>query len=559
MKTTLCEMTVSALLSFGIRRAVVSPGARCAPLLQAAADSGMMLTAVADERVAAFCALGMSGALGEPVALMCTSGSALLNYAPALAEAFYRHIPLIVISADRPEVWIDRTDSQTIRQPGALEAVTGLSVSLPAQSSRDAARLARLRLSEALIKATGWPGTPVHINLPVDFADTPLEAPAFHPVISTPIEPGLSNELLRELIAPWRSKRILIVAGGTPPSPGLNRALTRLAAFENIAVVTEPAANVGSPRFIRSIDPIVAARGDELRPDLVITFGDPVVSAPLKHLLRTTAVTHWAAGPLPGATSAMPDTFGVLERIFDCPPALFFARMAAAMEWRERSAVTTDRPPVYADLWHKPTGLREALDALPWCSTSAMDIILGKTPRQWNIHSSNGLTIRILALLDSLHGHYHRVSCNRGVSGIDGSTSTALGESLVSSAPTLLLSGDISALYDIGALASGLPDGRFRMVVFDNGGGAIFHFARATRSLPCRADLLTLEGHVNPPLRGIASDAGFDYLEASGADELRRVLPSFLSTQTSRPAILRLITSGETDAAVYRQLCSPKR
>ncbi len=555
---TICDITIEALKAFGVKRAVVSPGTRCAPLLQAAADSGMELTAVVDERVAAFCALGMSVASGKPVALMCTSGSAMLNYAPALAEAYYRHIPLIVITADRPEAWIDRADSQTIRQPGALSAVTGLSVSLPAASMRDAARVARLRLSEALIKATGWPATPVHINLPIDFADTPLDGEAMEPVFSYVIEKDLNSGLMRATMDFYHHSRILIVAGGCPPSPALNRALTRLAAIDNIVVAAEPAANVHSPRFIRSFEPVIASKGNELRPDLVITFGDPIISAPLKHILRSDKVIHWAIGPLPGATDAMPDTFGRLERVVICPPEIFFARMASAMEWR--NPLTGARPsmsPPYRELWRLPIDLRRRIESLPWSILKALNIILQKTPKGWNVHSSNGLTIRAVALIDSLHKPFHRVTCNRGVSGIDGSSSTALGESLVSSANTLLLTGDMSALYDLGALMSGLVTAKMRIVVISNDGGAIFHFARATRDLPCRDDLLTLKGHVNLPLRGIASDLGFDYYEACDEAELSGVLTPFLSYAAKRPAILNVVTCGSTDAALIRQLTTP--
>ncbi|MCM1028206.1 MAG: 2-succinyl-5-enolpyruvyl-6-hydroxy-3-cyclohexene-1-carboxylic-acid synthase [Pseudoflavonifractor sp.] len=554
---TISEMIMRVITDCGAIHVVVSPGARCAPLIQAAVDSELQVTPIVDERVAAFFALGMAYASGKPVALIATSGTAMLNYAPALAEAFYRNIPLIAITADRPQAWVDRADSQTIRQPGALDAVMKRSVALPPLSARGAARHSFLLLNEAIFSATHWPQGPVHINVPIDFADEPFEMPFQSSIDFISPNISLSNEVVRELVAPWRDKKVLIVAGGCAPSPRLNKAISRLSRFGNVAILAEPTANIHAPRIIRSFDPIIATLGDTLAPDLAITLGDPLISASLKGLLRRCGATHWAVGPLVGQSS-LPDTFGHLSRMIFCPPADFLLPLASALEWQDKHTPPRPISNDYVHLWLSGRVNADMIAHLPWCSLSALNMILQKAPKTWNIHSSNGLTVRQLALLDSLHGPWHRVSCNRGVSGIDGSTSTALGESTVSSAPTLLLTGDMSALYDIGALASRTATVRFKTVVFDNGGGAIFNFSKATRALPCRDAALTLAGKVNPPLRGLADDCGMRYYQASNADELRRELPRFLSDNTflPLPAILHIITDGKTDADIYHQFIS---
>lgn len=167
-----------ALTHYGVRRAVLSPGSRNAPLAVAfARNPELECKVVIDERSAAFVALGMAIESGEMVAMACTSGSAALNYAPALAEAYYRHIPLIAITADRPEEWIDQDDSQTIRQSGSLAAVVKGSFDIPVCRGNDEGlqRLCRRRIADAMMLATSAPRGPVHINIQVD---EPIDAMA---------------------------------------------------------------------------------------------------------------------------------------------------------------------------------------------------------------------------------------------------------------------------------------------------------------------------------------------------------------------------------------------
>lgn len=548
-------MIATRLIEAGVRRAVVSPGARNSTLLQSVADSGMELTPVADERVAAFVGLGMAVESAGPVALLCTSGTALLNYAPALAEALYRRVPLIAVSADRPAVWIDRADSQTLRQPGALDAVVKRSFALPAASGADAMRHSALLLGEAITTATKWPPGPVHINVPIDFeadTDTPFHAGPVEIVgPDMTISTARARELGRSIASPVK---VLVAVGGAIPSPRINKALAKLAQLPNVAVVTEPCANVHARLTIPSAEATLAAARpdmiDHLRPDVVITIGGALVSARLKRMLRSTpGLRHWAVGG--SICGSFPDTFGALSCVVDMDAEAFMPLLASAMQ-PHRS------PSTFGDDWrvafHRGEALlRSAVDRAPWCSLKTVSAMLAMVPRRWNLQVSNGMSIRIAGLASAIAGPWHRCDCNRGVSGIDGSTSTAIGASIsYCAAPTLLITGDMSALYDLGSLASGIVPPRFRMAVIDNGGGGIFRFSAATRALPCRSRLLEMEG-MQVPLKSMAEGCGFDYYEVASMEELRQVWPRFTSEETGRPALMRIITDASTDAGYFNE------
>lgn len=553
METMIHDMTAHAIAAAGIRICVVSPGARNSALIQAFADAGLEMVAVADERVAAFVALGMAAETGCPVSLLCTSGTALLNYAPALAEALYRHIPLVAVTADRPALWIDRADSQTLRQPGALASVVKRSVALPAASGAGAGRHSALLLDEALLAALSRPRGPVHVNIPVDFADGPVEVARRPPLTVVESDATISTRRIRSLgLALASPRKIMIVAGGGAPSPRLDKALSRLAALPNFVVVTEPTANVHCRAAIASAEAtLIGVRPDmesRLRPDVVITIGGAIVSDRLKTFLRATpGLEHWATGGT--ICGSLPDTFGALTTLVDMDPEAFMPLLASAMQ-------PHTAPSPFSDDWHVAARrgmalLQSAASRAPWSTLKAVTRILTTMPRRWNLQVSNGMNIRLACLAASVSAPWHRFDCNRGVSGIDGSTSTAIGASITyTAAPTMLVTGDMSALYDLSSLASGIVPPRFRMVVTDNGGGGIFRFSRATRSLPCRDRLIGLSG-MTVPFRDMARGCGFDYLEASSGEELDAVWPQFTAAPSERPAMLRIVTDAATDSDTF--------
>lgn len=282
----ICRDLASQLAARGVRFAVLSPGSRNAPIVMALERHPDISTKVViDERSAAFIALGYAAQSGEPVAVVCTSGTALLNYAPAVAEAFYRKVPLIVISADRPMEWIDQDDSQTIRQHEALANYVKASYNLTDIELPNLKWYANRQINDALTVALTGRRAPVHINIQLSeplTATTAVDSEKFRKIAVVEPEAVLPTAEARRLGTLLASPRkVMIVAGFNPPSPTLNRALRRLAALPNFIVLTETVSNLHANEFISRIDTTLSAMTEEERlqmaPDAVITLGGALV------------------------------------------------------------------------------------------------------------------------------------------------------------------------------------------------------------------------------------------------------------------------------------------
>ncbi|MCM1451796.1 MAG: 2-succinyl-5-enolpyruvyl-6-hydroxy-3-cyclohexene-1-carboxylic-acid synthase [Clostridium sp.] len=560
-----CREIADLLAGHGVRHCVVCPGSRNAPLIVAMhRHPKLKCISIIDERSAAFAALGLATISGRPVALVCTSGSAVLNFSPAVAEAYYRQAPLIVISADRPEEWIDQDDSQTIRQNGILGNIVKKSVDTHVELSGDSWR-ARAQawhvnriVNDCLIEAVAAPAGPVHINVQLDAPLGKMNEACpesdFARVICVERPSGmLPTARVRELAEKlaWPQKA-LVIAGFMPPDEKVSRALTTLASMPNVAVMTEAQANVhGGADFIGNIDLTLAGmtkgQREELRPDVVITIGGSLVSRIVKGWLRESEAKHWHIGMQPYSV----DCFIHLDLRIAMQAKDLMPALASAMRRQIRGREAADG---YAAAWRRAK--REAQEAAakkiegaPWSDLIAMRFIMNRMPSRWNLQLSNGTAVRYAQMFD--YRRIHRIDCNRGVSGIDGCASTAIGAAHAYSGTTLLVTGDMSMQYDISALSSPLATPRVKIAVLNNGGGGIFRCVASTRDLPeldqyfaCRTNL---------PLRELAQAYGFAYFEARGERELEEAWTGF-EGENQRPAILNLITDAAESASILRQI-----
>ncbi len=546
--------TLSELLAaHGIERVVVSPGSRNAPLVMALTrNADLECSVVIDERSAAFAALGMSLQSGKPVAVCCTSGTALLNYAPAVAEAFYRQVPVVVISADRPEEWIDQDDSQTLWQQDALAPYVKRRCDISARLDfGNGAWWVNRTVNDALLEAvSGRPG-PVHINIRLDAPlNRTVDADEGHERVIREIEPtgelttARSRELGTLLASPHR---VMVVTGFHVPDFRLNKALGKMAALPNVAVLTETISNLHNPLFVSRIDSTLCRLGkaerEAMAPDTVITLGGALVSRHVKEWIRSLPpeTEHWHVG----VSHTTIDCFKHLSLRIEMQPAIFMRQLASAMQIHRSECD-------YAEMWHKAAAEAAVIHGLkvksaPWCDLKALAMVFDRIPPTWNLHLSNGTPIRYAQLMDC--SRIHRSDCNRGVSGIDGCTSTALGASAIYRGVTLLISGDMSFQYDIAALSSQLMSPRFKMIVMCNGGGGIFRFIGATRDLPELDRYLSVG--TNLPLRGLCEAYGIRYDEASSEPELDKAFAAF-AAESRRPALLAIHTDGALSARVLR-------
>ncbi|UYW02425.1 2-succinyl-5-enolpyruvyl-6-hydroxy-3-cyclohexene-1-carboxylic-acid synthase [Flavobacterium agricola] len=464
-KIPLAQSILTICKKKNIQHIVISPGSRNAPLtIGFASDPFFKCFSIADERCAAFFGLGLAQQLKQPVALVCTSGSALLNYYPAVAEAFYSQIPLVVISADRPTSKIDIGDGQTIRQAN----VYNNHILFNANLSEDASVANDFLINQAINKAITNQG-PVHIN-------APFEEPLYDVVDELVVNPSINQTNLNiavdavnfeELDSKWTfAKKKLVLIGVQDANVLSDAVLNYLASDSSVVVMTEVTSNAKNKNFIGSIDSLITTFSEEqfklLQPDVLITLGGMVVSKRIKKFLRTyKPQEHWHIDPLRAY-----DTFGALTKHIKITPDKFFNRIS------KRNVVSKYQQTIlsiYADLRNKQ---RKFTLTAPYSDLKVFEAVATYMPDNVLLHVSNSSAIRYAQLFD--YPQNVAVYCNRGTSGIDGCTSTAIGAAVLSNKKSVLITGDVSFLYDSNALWNNYTPNNFKIIVLNNGGGGIF-------------------------------------------------------------------------------------
>lgn len=553
----ICRCVVSLLERHGVRRAIVSPGSRNAPLIVALSRSqAIKSNVIVDERSAGFIALGYSSVSQEPVALVCTSGSALLNYGPAIAEAYYRKTPLIVISADRPKEWIGQDDSQTIVQYRALSNYVKRSFDIPVCHGDNDLWYANRVVNDALLASTSGRVGPVHINIQLseplgDLCEDSGDSSdrMFNRLIQSvrPIPQLEQSEisLLANIIV--SSQKVMIIAGFMHPNSTLNSALNQLSNLSNVVVMTETIANLNGDRFVANIDAALSTIPEcdieHMVPDVVISTGGALVSRHIKQFLRKHhIIEHWHVGEVEDSV----DCFMQLTKRIELCPEAFFPQLLAALPQHK---LESD----YAHHWETIKNRSLSLTAAfaskaQWSDFKVFATLIPLIPALWNVQYSNGTSIRYAQIFGN--HKYQRCDCNRGVSGIDGSTSTAIGASMAYiPETTLLITGDMSFVYDISALMNFEISRYFKMIIINNDGGGIFRFIESTSKLDIREQMFSLPSELSH--KGILEAQGFKYFEINNESQLREHFDEFANAQC--PAVLEINTNGELSAQILKE------
>lgn len=533
---------VALLRAHGIRRAVLCPGSRNVPLVQAFATcEDFECFSVTDERSAGFFAVGLALHVQAPVVVCCTSGSALLNLHPAVCEAFYRRVPLVVVSADRPAAWIGQMDGQTLPQPGVFGGLVRKAVNLPEVRTGEDEWYANRLVNEALLEVDHHGYGPVHINVPLSEPLFQFTAEAL-PSVRRMVRRDMSDEgrtlsfFLKEELPKYR--RVLVVSGqmSSDEAAGVAACLSG----SRVAWLAEVLGNCSSASdAVRGFDALLYAAREEdlqaLRPDLVITVGGHVVSKRLKQFLRhTPSLVHWHVSPdgLPA------DLFYALTTVVEASPADFF-RLFFRPEALPSGA--------YAQLWHESCA-RLASPETGYSEMYAVRRVLEALPPHAVLHLANSSVVRLAELCRLPEGV--EVQCNRGVNGIEGSVSAAVGYAAVSDRMNFLLVGDLSFFYDMNALWNGHIRSNLRIVVLNNGGGAIFH---ALPGLDMAGDTrhFVTASH-GASAAGWAESQGFTYLQATDTVSLLAAFDDLLDETATAPVLLEVFTDAEADAEELR-------
>jgi 2-succinyl-5-enolpyruvyl-6-hydroxy-3-cyclohexene-1-carboxylate synthase len=473
----LVQLVVDQCEAYGIKKIVFSPGSRNAPFAITFDENPFFETFVIhDERVAAFFALGLSQELNEPVALCCTSGSAALNYYPAIAEAYYRSIPILIITADRPKNWINQGDGQTIVQQDLFRSHIRFSLSLDdSTSSEESIWKAQLDTAEGMSLLYGkWRG-PVHFNVGLSeplytIIDKTENYSRMIQNRDTKIE--LSSSFVTTAPQILSESKIMVLCGQLSKNDKLNQELEQFAQNSNVVVLVENTSNLVGESFIscidRTLNGITSDDNEKYQPDLLITVGGAVVSKRIKSFLRKTKPKkNWKIG----YEFPWMDTYQCLTDSIEIQPEDFFEQI-------NRLNFQRNKQNFYGQ-WKAPDYL--AKDRISDCMLQfsnltdlvVFDTIFQLLPENSVLHMANSSVVRYCQLFDPIKNV--RYESNRGTSGIDGSTSTAVGSATANPNQLhYLITGDISFLYDSNALWMSEFPKNLKILVINNQGGGIF-------------------------------------------------------------------------------------
>ncbi len=537
------------LLELGVRRFVISPGSRNAPLIKAlTSHPDTSCHSIVDERSAGYVAMGMALRENRPVGLVCTSGTATINYGPALAEAYYQKIPLIAITADRPEELIDQREGQAIRQQNLYGNFIKTSCQLP-QEPFDEDRLwynDRL-ISEAINTALSAPKGPVHINVPLR---EPLyesgEEPAGEPktIFRCAVKSELEKSSMEAYAEHWnRSSKIMILTGVLNPSPMLDELLKEISEYPSVVIVTERTSNLFTGNYHHYIDRLLNTLPDnkeDYAPELLITIGNDVVSKQIKAFLRRYRPhQHWHIEE----TNRFTDTYKSLTDLVPVRPESFFEGLLS----RTRTLNSG-----FSKRWNDlekcaHTMHEEFAKQAPWSDFKAFEKLHHNLPFNSVLHLGNSTPVRYAMLFppDKSVEYY----ANRGTSGIDGVVSTAAGFASVDDRINTVVTGDLSFFYDSNGLWNKHLPSNLRIVVINNQGGSIFRIIPGPDTTDVLEDFFETRQELN--IHGMAEAYGLKYYFCNEQSQMEDVLRKIYQPHNTA-VVVEVRTSGKDNDKVLK-------
>ncbi|MFT4601481.1 MAG: 2-succinyl-5-enolpyruvyl-6-hydroxy-3-cyclohexene-1-carboxylate synthase [Arenicella sp.] len=525
-----------------LKHIVLSPGSRNAPLITAFESHPEITTyLIHDERVAAFTALGLADSLGEAVGITCTSGTALLNYSPAIAEAYYRQIPLVVFSADRPGELIDQGDGQTMRQNGVYANFIKKSFDFPNHDSKNIIEDSRKTLQSLIQNIKEYPQGPLHLNIPLA---EPLygmkEYSGFENFQLDEITDALLSDVDKEKVkSEWDSaEKKLVIVGQSKLDKALEQQIVNLSEDPSVAILVENTSNIQHfPRLIHSIDRTLEAIGsdelDKFSPDLILSIGGAIISKRIKTFLRNADTKiSWRVGEF----LLREDTYQSSPTHYSVTPRHFLSVLNEG-----------DYLPLsnYGGAWKQKDLMANEvhnsfLPSAPYSDLKVFEIVLDSIPEAANLHMANSSVVRYCQLFNPVRST--KYFANRGVSGIDGSTSAAAGFSIASPSDlNVLITGDTSFFYDSNAFWNQHLSDNLRVIVIRNGGGGIFEIIDGPKNSKYSE---TFFAPFNASVKGICEAFDVGYLSASSETELTNSFQELFSiNENGRPVLLEINTT----------------
>lgn len=555
------NILTSLLLEWGVTDAVVCPGSRNAAIVHNLNECGTIRChPITDERSAAFYAMGIALNTKRPTVVCVTSGSALLNTAPAVAEAYYQHVPLIVIAADRPQQWIDQLDGQTLPQPDALNRFVRRSVSLPEPHTEEERWYCNRLVNEALHAATFRQPAPVLINVPIteplftfDVAELPKER-RFRMLDSEAALTNTTVEVLQQEL--YQAKRPLIVVGQMAANC-LGRSVFDINELsKHFVVFAEPLSNSGETiHFDEAVRYLTAhpELSSDYAPDYIIYIGDTLVSKATRRWLRQTQAPSCliTADPLHASDPLMS-----LRHIVTCDNANLALLMPMLYDIYTHRDLHTDNEVAWRNEESRTMFLNNWKSLLSqWANHAAayepeysqmavvkyFEKLIEEAAVCVNTHYANSTAVRLACIYAN-----HYVWCNRGVNGIEGSLSTAAGFSVSNKDLNVCIIGDLSFFYDQNALWNNCVGGNLRILLLNNSCGGIFKQLPNLHRSPV-ADTFVGASHTTTA-QCICAQNNVEYIAAHNQEEMQHGISELLTRRGNSPVLLEVFTDAAIDA-----------
>ena len=571
------QTLILSCLKFDFFDVVISPGSRNVPLaIGFASNKKFKCYSIVDERSAAFFALGLSQKSKKPTILICTSGSALLNYYPAVAEAYYSEIPLIILSADRPEYKINIGDGQTINQSNVFEKNILYSNSLKQDCSHateeiiksnlqkivndkaDYSKIEKLQKSiqknneeiiEIAFNLSINKMQPVHLNVPME---EPLyefnDSPSISVKVKKKTEKKLSlTDLDNFYKAINKASKIMILIGVSDGNILSKKSIQKINSCSSIIVMKEHTSNVFNESFISNIDRLIGpielqsnsdSVFDELSPEIVISLGGMIVSKKIKSFLRNYKPRkHFHIG-----NNISKDSFYSGVEHINTTANKFFENIDLNKsdskyfeKWNQLDYSKLDLHNRY-------------MKVINFSDLKVFEILTNWIPKKYNIQVANSTPIRYFQLFDLKNKNM--MFANRGTSGIDGSTSTAIGSSVQNDSPVLLVTGDLSFFYDVNALWNNHIPKNFRIIIINNSGGGIFKILPGFKENNLFSEFIETQHNLSARL--IAKMFNFNYTRVSTKFGLNLYLRTFFKN-SKKPKILEIKTSSVKSTKILKE------
>lgn len=537
----------------GIERAIISPGSRNAPLTIAFnRHPKIQCYSISDERTAAFIALGMAQATSKTVAIICTSGSAALNYAPAVAEAFFQHVPLLILTADRPPEWIDQWDGQTIRQQNIYGRHVKESYQLPLIGAhKNEAWQAYRTVNEACMQAQLGVKGPVHINIPFrepfyPEATTNRELDEDAKVIKImTAKLQLSSSDKNEIVNAFDAcEKVAILLGQDIYEASFLEELEQLSTQLNIPIFADVISNGHALSNAISLTDaacmrITAENNQVFKPDLVISFGKSIISKNFKLFLRNNKVAQWHISP---TQTTIADPFQAMEKNINANPTDFLSALHDSpakeqhflYEWKSLQATVAR------------LGQQYLHDRKEWNEFSALQQVIEQLPEHANIHLANSLSVRYVNFIGLQKPH--QVWCNRGTSGIDGSNSTAMGHALADADKHhYLITGDVAFFYDRNAFWHKYEYPNLKVVLINNHGGSIFRMIKGPQEQAELEEFFETKQSLNASF--LCQEFAIDYFIANNKVDLSASTASW--QKSDKAALLEIQSESKSNQEIF--------